>query len=215
MFLNNLSLEDIIYRIPAIIIGFTLHEFMHAYVADKLGDPTPRNHGRLSLNPLVHIDWIGFFMLLIAGFGWAKPVYTNPRNYKNYKKGRLLVSIAGPLANLALAFVGFAIAYYTRASLPDDNFWMKILSEFVWINTILFAFNLIPIPPLDGFTLLELWIKPEKYALINKFRAYGIIIVLILSFAGILEIYLRGVYKIIYLASNWVFIGIDALTGLF
>ena len=98
-----------LYSIPAIFIGFTLHEFSHAYVADKLGDPTPRNHGRLTLNPMVHIDWVGFILILVAGFGWARPVQTNPRNYKNYKKGRILVAIAGPLANLVLAFIGFAI----------------------------------------------------------------------------------------------------------
>ena len=109
----------------------------------------------------------------------------------------------------------FALIYYTYDLLSYDSFWRMILLEFAWINTILFAFNLIPIPPLDGFTLLELWIKPEKYELINKFRAYGIIIVLILSFAGILGIYLNGVFSILNKASFGLFRAIDALTGLF
>jgi len=213
--INNLSWEIILYKIPAIIIGFTLHEFMHAYVADKLGDPTPRNHGRLSLNPIVHIDWFGFFALLFLNFGWAKPVYTNPRNYKNYKKGRILVSIAGPLANLTLAFIGFAVMYYAYTSLAVSSFWYNIVDNFVWINVFLFAFNLIPIPPLDGFTLLEMWINPRKYEQLNKFRNYGIIVLIILSISGILGKYLSGVYFVINHASALLFRGIDALIGLF
>ena len=215
MFFNDFSLADALYRIPAIIIGFTLHEFMHAYVADRLGDPTPRNHGRLTLNPLVHIDWLGFAMLIFAGFGWAKPVYTNPRNYKNYKKGRILVSIAGPLTNLALALIGFASIYYTFDVLAYDSILRNILFEFAWINTILFAFNLLPIPPLDGFTFLEMWIKPEKYAKLSNFRNYGFFILIALSLLGVLGIYLNGVFTILTKSSFWVFRGIDMLIALF
>lgn len=215
MFFNDFSLADALYRIPAIIIGFTLHEFMHAYVADRLGDPTPRNHGRLTLNPLVHIDWLGFAMLIFAGFGWAKPVYTNPRNYKNYKKGRILVSIAGPLTNLVLALIGFASIYYTFDVLAYDSILRNIIFEFAWINTILFAFNLLPIPPLDGFTFLEMWIKPEKYAKLSNFRNYGFFILIALSLLGVLGIYLNGVFTILTKSSFWVFHGIDMLIALF
>ena len=215
MFFNSISLEQILYRIPAVIVGFTCHEFMHAYVADKLGDPTPRMQGRLTLNPLVHIDWIGFIFLLVAGFGWAKPVQTNPRNYKNYKKGRILVSIAGPLANLTLAFIGLAVVYFSYESLMYNEFWMIMLSTFIWINVILFAFNLIPIPPLDGFTLLEMWIKPSQYRKLENFRRYGLIIVIVLSLVGILGIYLNFVYDLVQVVSFWIFGGIDKLIGLF
>ncbi len=215
MFFNNISLEEIFYRIPAIFIGFTFHEFMHAYVADKLGDPTPRSQGRLTINPLVHIDWIGFLVLLVAGFGWAKPVHTNPNNYKNYKKGRILVSLAGPLANLALAFVGLCILYFGYSFLINSEFWYYLLLEFIWINVILFAFNLIPVPPLDGFTLVEMWIKPSQYQKISKIRPYGLFIIIALSLIGVLGMYLNFVFSIIQKASFWLFSGIDKVIGLF
>ena len=158
-----LSLEQIFYNIPAIIVAFTIHEYMHAYVSDRLGDPTPRMNGRLTLNPLVHIDWIGFLMVVLLGFGWAKPVQVNPRNYKNQSKGKILVALAGPLSNLAIAFVAFAVIYFNGDFISTRPVLINYIQPFFWINVMLFAFNILPVPPLDGFTLLEVKIHPSKY----------------------------------------------------
>lgn len=215
MFFNNITLEQILLRIPAILIGFTVHEFMHAYVADRLGDPTPRNHGRLTLNPLVHIDWLGFFFLMIAGFGWAKPVVTNPRNYKNYKKGRILVSMAGPLSNLALAIVGFVAIYFSRNFFINNMFWYELVFTFTWINVVLFAFNMLPVPPLDGFTLIEMFVNPKHHQKISAVRNYGLFVVVALSWFGVLGWYINGVFSIVQTSCYWLFDGITSLLFIF
>ncbi|MDT8719120.1 site-2 protease family protein [Clostridium sp. 19966] len=150
-----------IYMIPAILVGFAFHEFAHALVADRLGDKTPRFQGRLTLNPMAHIDLIGFVMTIIAGFGWAKPVQVNPSAFKNYRKDDFKVSIAGPLANIITAFIFTVImvlyARYVYTPMIDNQlvgiiFYM--LYYISYINIALFLFNLIPIPGLDGFRIL-------------------------------------------------------------
>jgi len=214
MFFNNFSLEETLYRIPVVIIAFTLHEYMHAYTADRFGDPTPRSHGRLTLNPIAHIDWIGFILILIAGFGWAKPVPTMPRNYTNYKKGRIMVSLAGPLTNLVLAFIGFFILHFSRNAISQNYILLNFLNVFVSINVVLFAFNLLPVPPLDGATLLEMTLSPKNLEGYRKIRSFGIMILIGLSFLGILGYYFSFVYFIFSKVSNWIFYGIDFIIGL-
>ncbi|URZ04182.1 site-2 protease family protein [Clostridium felsineum] len=144
--------------LPAILIAFTFHEYAHAFIADKLGDKTPRFQGRLTLDPISHIDPIGFLAVMICGLGYAKPVQTNPAAYKNYYKDDLKVSIAGPVANLIVAFV-FAIIYgICLKSLPNNlvaAIVMLIVKEVVALNCILALFNLIPIPGFDGFHVLR------------------------------------------------------------
>ncbi len=159
--LLSMDIQGIVLKIPAILIAFTFHEYAHAYMADKLGDKTPRFQGRLTFNPIAHIDPIGFLLILVAGFGWAKPVQTNPSAYKRYYKDDLKVSFAGPLANLIVALV-FSIIfgiylkfgnYIPNASLASI-LW-KIIFNVIYINIILFFFNLIPLPGLDGFHILR------------------------------------------------------------
>lgn len=219
MFLNNLSLEKILeqllYGLPAIIIAFTLHEFMHAYVSDRLGDPTPRSDGRLTLNPIVHIDGIGLIMIILLGFGWAKPVRTSPSYYANKKKGRILVSIAGPLSNLAIAFVSFSILYFGSGYIYDHPILLKYVNSFIYINLMLFAFNMLPVPPLDGFTLLEVGIHPSKYRTLAKIRQYGLFIIIGLSIFGILSMYIGVVSRLLLSAFSWFFGGISNIIGLF
>lgn len=210
-----LELEQILYNIPAIIVAFTLHEYMHAYVANRLGDPTPKNNGRLTLNPLVHVDWIGLLMVVLLGFGWAKPVITNPRNYANPKKGRILVALAGPLSNLAIAFVATAVMYFSQSYIYDNEFVMNMLYAFIYINLMLFAFNILPIPPLDGFHLLEVWIHPSKYQTLATFRRYGFMVLIILSIIGIFGMYIGFVTSMLLKAFTFIFSGVDMLIGLF
>lgn len=197
----NIDITQIIYRIPAILVGFTLHEFMHAFVADRLGDPTPRSQGRVTLNPVAHIDPIGILMLLLMGFGWARPVMTNPSNYSNRKKGQVLVSMAGPLTNLALALIFFAGWYFASNVISSNIHVYFFYINLIRINIFLFAFNMIPVPPLDGFSLLEMFIHPSKYRTLAIIRQYGFIIIILLMFTGIIGVYLSAVEN----GLEWVF----------
>ena len=188
---------------------------MHAYVSDKLGDPTPRMNGRLTLNPIVHIDWIGLIMVLILGFGWAKPVQINPSNYKNRKKGQILVALAGPFSNLAIAFVTFAVFYFSANFLSSHVVLSNYLYPFLSLNIMLFAFNILPVHPLDGFTLLELNMHPSKYRTLMAIRQYGFLVLILLSFVGVLGSYISFAFVMITKLFYLIFGGIDLLIGLF
>ncbi|GAA0730570.1 site-2 protease family protein [Clostridium malenominatum] len=151
-----------ILTIPAILIAFTFHEYAHAYVADRLGDKTPKFQGRLTFNPMAHIDPLGFIMVILAGFGWAKPVQTNPLVYKNYYKDDLKVSIAGPLANVLVAVVFSAITAVLYKIASGGAMASNILSIIIIIceitvilNCSLAFFNMMPLPGLDGFHVLR------------------------------------------------------------
>jgi Zn-dependent protease len=170
--------------IPGILLGLTFHEYAHAYVADKLGDKTPRFQGRLTLNPLVHIDPIGFIMILIVHFGWAKPVQTNPSAYKNYYKDDLKVSIAGPLANLIIAFLsGLVLAIYIKIGLNISTNLDTIINDILYLsiemNCMLFVLNLIPIPGFDGFHILRDLFPKLFYNISDKIYQYQFIIMIV------------------------------------
>lgn len=186
--------------IPAILIGFTFHEYAHAVVADRLGDKTPKFQGRLTLNPFVHIDIAGFLMILVAGFGWAKPVQTNPSAFKNRYKDDLKVSIAGPIANLVVAFLGailFAVlskfGFFGMNKLPMlYAIIARIIAYTISINCMLFVFNLIPLPGLDGFHVLRDLFPSTYYKISGEIYKYQIII-LILFIATPISSYVVGI----------------------
>lgn len=166
-FLNPEYLLIKILTIPGVLLAITLHEFAHGYAAVKLGDETPKNQGRLSLNPLAHMDPIGTVMLLFAGFGWGKPVQVNTRNFKrtiSMDKAEAIVSIAGPLMNLLLATVFMFIYGLLYKFCPGMNrvligkFINSIIEYTVYINIGLGVFNLIPLPPLDGSKVLKMFL---------------------------------------------------------
>ena len=159
------AILGLLYTIPGVLIAITFHEFAHAKAADILGDDTPRMEGRLSLNPLTHIDPIGFIMLLFAGFGWGKPVHVNPRNYNrdiSVEKADAIVSIAGPAMNLILAIV-FTILYFVIYKINGSVLYesstgsiiMQMIIYIITINIGLGIFNLIPLPPLDGSKVIK------------------------------------------------------------
>ncbi|MHB9944498.1 site-2 protease family protein [Clostridium botulinum] len=186
MDLNYRILSKILI-IPAILVGLTVHEFAHAYVADKLGDKTPKFQGRLTLNPFSHIDIIGFVMILLIGFGWAKPVQINPSALKRGYKDEIKVSVAGVTANVITAFL-FALLTAFLLKLNLVNFGDitslggiigLILNYIVRINCMLAIFNLMPIPGLDGFDILrDLWPK-TFYKISDVIYRYQMIILLI------------------------------------
>lgn len=155
--------------IAAVVFALSVHEFSHALAAHALGDDTALRKGRLTLNPMSHIDPLGFLMLIFAGFGWGKPVPFNPYNLRYPRWGPALVAAGGPAANLASVLVfGFALRALHQAGFPDQNLLVIFLTLLVLINGVLFLFNLIPIPPLDGSKALFAALAAPQY---DRFRA--------------------------------------------
>jgi Zn-dependent protease len=181
-------LATLIARAIVLLIAFSVHELAHAITADRLGDPTPRRMGRITLNPLAHLDPFGSLMLLISGFGWAKPVMIQPLNLKgNPRSSMAIVAAAGPLSNLALAALfalpvrlgSLDIVVTASGVLPSLNF---LVFELIWINLILFFFNLIPVPPLDGYKILTGVLPPDMAYGLRPLEQYGFIILLLAIF---------------------------------
>ncbi|WP_460000766.1 site-2 protease family protein [Paradesulfitobacterium aromaticivorans] len=186
----NFDLPSLIANVPALLIGFAFHEFAHAWMADRLGDPTPRLTGRLTLNPVAHLDIFGTLMALFYRFGWAKPVLINPNNFRgNPLRSEMLVALAGPVMNLLIAFVSMLLWVMTLQWMYDTT-WAPVVSEvfmaIVFMNLGLGIFNLLPIPPLDGFSVIGGFL-PSRYA--EQFWAlkqYGMIILLLVLFTNVL-----------------------------
>ena len=196
------TLNEILAWLPAILAGITFHEYAHGKVAELLGDNTPRSQGRLTLNPISHIDPVGFIMLLIVHFGWAKPVLVNPRNFKNvsFKTGMLLVSLAGPAMNLILALISMYILKYA-INMPDSSsrdLIMMIMWPVVEINLILAAFNLIPLPPLDGSKILAGLLPDSGARLVYSLEPYGPLILLLLIATGATRVVIIPIINYLY-----------------
>jgi Zn-dependent protease len=179
---------QLVSRLLILLIALPVHELAHALAAYRLGDTTSRDYGRLSLNPLDHLDPIGALMILIGGFGWAKPVPVNPYALHKSPNGTIgfaLVAAAGPISNLFLAAL-FAIPI--RLDLLPPGFFSSLVMQFVWVNIALAVFNLIPIPPLDG-SRIAVAVLPQQWGeVLLRMESYGIMIVLALSFVGVIGI---------------------------
>jgi Zn-dependent protease len=184
--LDSQAILGKILMIPAILIAFTFHEFAHAIVADRLGDKTPRFQGRITLNPVSHIDPMGFILILIVGFGWAKPVQTNPSAYKNYYKDDLKVSLAGPMANmiLGLVFAIFAVLFFKFSS--NQGNLNQVIGSIIYftgsINCMLFFLNLVPIPGFDGFHILRDLFPKFFYNISDSVTKYQFLLFMVLIF---------------------------------
>jgi len=177
-----------------LLYSVVLHEVAHGWVANRLGDPTAKWLGRLSLNPLKHLDPVGTLMLFLAGFGWAKPVPINLNNIPNPRKGLILVSSAGILANILLAFG--ALLIYRLLGLSPTGISSVILYTLANINITLAALNLIPIPPLDGSKILMGFAPLEVRYLLARIAPYGFLIIVALLFLGLLSTFIaffRGI----------------------
>ena len=176
----------LLYSIPAVLLALSVHEAAHAYAAYKCGDPTARNLGRMTMDPLKHLDPIGTICLLLFRFGWAKPVPINSRNFKHPRRDNIWVSLSGIIANFIMSFIAYAIFHIVVFGLNIQNeIFINIIWNIIILNITLGIFNLIPIPPLDGFQFLSSFLPYKAQGVINVLQRYGFIILLILILTGI------------------------------
>ncbi len=199
------DLKSIIINIPIALIAIMGHELAHAWVSTKLGDPTPRYEGRLTWNPLAHLDPIGTLLMIFTGFGWAKPVGVNPMYYKDRKKGMALVAVAGPLSNFVMAFFGILIGTLLQILGISMGWGVETLYTislvthmFAIRNLCLMVFNLIPIPPLDGSKILGMFLPNRTYYNMLQYEQYSLILIMALSLTGAFEVVIGGGVNILY-----------------
>ncbi len=218
MLQEGASFRDILIQliliIPVILISLTFHEVAHGYISYKLGDPTAYNLGRLSLNPVKHLDPIGSICMLLFGVGWAKPVPVNARYYKKPKKGMALTALAGPVMNLILAFIGVIVCSGVIAfsmHLNIFNRWIEVIYLFFYffstMNVYLAIFNLLPIPPFDGSRILFVFLPTRVYFKVMKYERIIQFVILALLWTGILTLPIGYI-------SDWILTGMYSLVGL-
>ena len=187
----NSFMRQLIIQAPPLLFALTVHELAHGYVAWRLGDPTAKNEGRLTLNPLKHLDPLGVLAFIIMKIGWAKPVPVNPWYFRNPRQDMLKVALAGPAANVALAIGSAALAhlFVNFRFLPFTVLQrlVSMLAASVWINVMLAVFKCIPIPPLDGSKVLMGLLPPENARSFAKLEPYGFFILLALFYTGIIS----------------------------
>ena len=212
-------LISILLSLPVILLSLSLHETAHGYAAYRLGDPTAKNLGRLTLNPLKHLDPVGFVCMLLAGFGWASPVPINSRYFKKPRRDIALVGLAGPLSNLLLAvvfllilrFVGFGwlatLTFKTELQFNLAYFTLLFLYYGVYMNVTLAVFNLLPVPPLDGSRIFYVFLPPRLYYKVMQHERTITLVVMALLLLGPLS-------SLINLISSWIVKGMFFAVGM-
>ena len=188
-----MNVTELLYVVPAALAAIIGHEFAHGYVSYKMGDPTPKRDGRLSLNPLKHLDPLGTLCLILFHFGWAKPVQINMAYYENKRKGVLLTALAGPAMNFIMALIAYlitgVIVKMTGGLIPTPVFiFAQWLEYFAAMNIGLGVFNLIPIPPLDGSKALGMILHNDPESIAGRIHRQGYFVLAILAITGILSI---------------------------
>lgn len=186
------SLSDILVRLVAIVIAISVHEFGHAYSAHLLGDDTAKMQGRMTLDPAKHLDPIGIIMMLVFRIGWARPVPVNPNNFKNYKVGNVIVSLSGALANILTAIICIMVNKYVRLDALN-----MILGMTMWYNISFAAFNLLPIPPLDGWGIISSFIPYKYNEYVYKYESMSNILFLLLIITNFHMIFMAPIYNVI------------------
>lgn len=191
MLLFNLLSNPLVavWVIVALLVAITIHEFSHAWSANFYGDPTAKSMGRISLNPLVHLDLLGTIFLLLAGFGWGKPVIVNPHNFKNPVLDNITVSLAGPISNLILAIIlGSILRFFNLPPMVSS-----IFQIIIFFNLVLMIFNLLPIPPLDGSKILSLFVSETTFIQLQQVGIYILFGLIIFSgFIPVIPFLLTG-----------------------
>lgn len=206
-FFRNFNLADFISTLCAVILALTVHELMHGIVAYRLGDPTAKNAGRLTLNPIAHLDPIGFLCMVLFRFGWAKPVPVNTRNFSHPRRDMALVAAAGPVSNLVFGFICILLYYTFAVYMPSSDILTAVttfLAILASLNVGFAVFNLLPLPPLDGSRIAGLFLPPRWYWQIMRYENYIRIGVMLLLYTGLLTTPLT-------LARGWVMGGMEAL----
>lgn len=201
MLFFDLSLAQIIGIAVALVVGITFHEFSHAFIADQLGDHRPRALGRVSLNPVAHIDPVGALVFVLAGFGWGRPVPVNVYALRPGRVGMAMVAAGGPIANVIVATAA-AVVFRAFEIGGIGGFALDVVSFIVLYNLLLAVFNLLPIPPLDGYNVLLAYVPPRTAFTIQRYAPYGVIVLLLLVFLpgsplGLMFDVVRGLTRIL------------------
>ncbi len=170
----------------AMCVAISFHEWAHAYSAYKLGDPTARNLGRMTIDPFAHIDLLGAILFVVFGFGWAKPVIVNSRNLKHFRRDDVIISLAGPLMNLFLGFV-FSGLFILATKFTDQYYILLLLTYLAVLNINFAVFNVLPLPPLDGFHVVTSLFVRKNYRIVDFLMRYGHYILLVLIFSGLID----------------------------
>ena len=208
------TLIQFLFVVPCVLIALTFHEFAHGYMAYKLGDPTAKNFGRLTLNPLKHLDPIGTICMIFFHFGWAKPVPINSRYFKKPRRDMALTAAAGPIMNFILAFFGVLVCriltkiFVAFPAQSDFVYYIQyaaltLFSYFHMLNLSLGVFNLIPIPPLDGSRIFYIFLPPKWYFGVMKYEKYIQLALLVLLWTGLLSRPLSAAVSLISGGMQW------------
>lgn len=213
----SFNLQATLLTLPGLILALTFHEYAHARVSDRLGDPTPEQQGRLTLNPLAHLDPVGTVFLIFAGFGWGKPVQVDSRYYRNPARDMMLVSLAGPVSNFIQSIVWFFVyGALLRFAPVTDSYALEMLTLMVWyaalINVSLGVFNLLPLPPLDGSKILRYFMHGKGGKVLDFLENYSTIILLVLFMTDLTGTIISPIVGWICYGMQWV---VYTIYGLF
>lgn len=195
----DFNILAIIAGIPGLLIALVIHEYAHAQVADWMGDDTPRMMGRLTLNPVAHIDPGGLMMLLVARFGWAKPVMINPGNFRNWRKGEICVALAGPVSNLITGFIALVVQLiFAKLNLFTSTALPMVLQLIVLYNVNFAIFNMLPLPPLDGSRVLMCFLPTEWSYKLAGIERYSFLILIALMMTPVFTYILIPLQRLIF-----------------
>jgi len=204
----SFDFQTTLLTLPGLILALTLHEYAHATVSDRLGDPTPSQQGRLTLNPLAHLDPVGTVFLIFAGFGWGKPVQVDSRYYRNPARDMMLVSLAGPVSNFIQSIVWFFVYGALVTFAPMEINVVQIITAMVlyaaFINVSLGVFNLLPLPPLDGSKILRYFLHGKGGQVLDFLENYATIILLVLFMTNLTSIIISPIIEWITTGMLWV-----------